>query len=514
MRIWKRAQTVALSALLLTGMTQLAQAQTWDFETGNTTGWSKSGEAFDNQPTFENNVAPRIPGIALGIQGNYWIGTYENRRNATVPLGRIQGDAPQGRMWSDTFSPNRRYIRFLIGGGNDLQNLRVELLRRLPRGQAAPPRTPDGLGGEVNVRDDPFTYTVARVATGRNDEILQPVSWDVQDLNGQTVRIRLVDNSSGPWGHINVDDFQFLDTLPATPPPGGNTVTLTGLTLDVGAVLDVLNSRGNYRIAINGFRVNRQSADDILEGDGRGDEVYLRADVFEINVAGAVVSTQVARTLVMGHNKPIPAGSGAAGFSNPHGDGGLLSGDVFPTSTPWTRRDDPRTDRPPLLVWRGELRNTENMIVVVPSVWEWDSDGPSPEETLWNNRIGPSVVAAMANFTGPLSSWPAGESLVKIIRGPGCSNRQTRPIGSGRQPGLFELPHAILQNIPVVRVSNPSARQLLATPLTDSVITYGDGNTRTVVEAGALPRGVIPINIRDMEDLKGDYTLYLQIEQM
>ena len=33
-------------------------------------------------------------------------------------------------------------------------------------------------------------------------------SWDVQDFIGQQARVRLVDYSSGRWGHINFDDLK------------------------------------------------------------------------------------------------------------------------------------------------------------------------------------------------------------------------------------------------------------------------------------------------------------------
>jgi len=33
-------------------------------------------------------------------------------------------------------------------------------------------------------------------------------SWDVQDLIGKLARVRLIDASSGGWGHINFDDLK------------------------------------------------------------------------------------------------------------------------------------------------------------------------------------------------------------------------------------------------------------------------------------------------------------------
>ena len=34
------------------------------------------------------------------------------------------------------------------------------------------------------------------------------VTWDVIEFYGQKAQIKLVDNSSGGWGHINFDDLK------------------------------------------------------------------------------------------------------------------------------------------------------------------------------------------------------------------------------------------------------------------------------------------------------------------
>ena len=37
---------------------------------------------------------------------------------------------------------------------------------------------------------------------------MERVTWDVMEFYGQMAQIRLVDNSSGAWGHINFDDLK------------------------------------------------------------------------------------------------------------------------------------------------------------------------------------------------------------------------------------------------------------------------------------------------------------------
>ena len=46
---------------------------------------------------------------------------------------------------------------------------------------------------------------VVRNETGNCSETMRLKSWDVQNFIGQRARVRLVDNSSEGWGHINYD---------------------------------------------------------------------------------------------------------------------------------------------------------------------------------------------------------------------------------------------------------------------------------------------------------------------
>ncbi len=71
---------------------------------------------------------------------------------------------------------------FLIGGGCNERNEYVELL----------------VDGDVMF-----------VATGACSETMARVHWDVALHTGRTGQVRVVDASTGMWGHINVDDFRF-----------------------------------------------------------------------------------------------------------------------------------------------------------------------------------------------------------------------------------------------------------------------------------------------------------------
>ena len=108
-----------------------------------------------------------------------------------------------GRLISPPFTVQRRYLSFLIGGGrhtyygnNDPGYVAVNLVhdghvvRTAPRSQWAP----DGC---------------------------DHLAWDwfdLDDLAGTQVRVEIVDQHTGPWGHILVDQIAQTDTPPVSLP--------------------------------------------------------------------------------------------------------------------------------------------------------------------------------------------------------------------------------------------------------------------------------------------------------
>ena len=94
---------------------------------------------------------------------------------------------PHGTATSRPFKIERRYIGFLIGGGNHPNETCINLR----------------VGGKVE-----------RTTTGKNQEALEPASWDVTDLIGKEAMIEIVDRRSDGWGHINVDQIIFSDVPP------------------------------------------------------------------------------------------------------------------------------------------------------------------------------------------------------------------------------------------------------------------------------------------------------------
>lgn len=196
----------------------------WGFELGLAS-WVDSGSAFEFQPVFGNTMrVKRIPQLKqqmddkigggywqdityrIGFRGEYWIGTADNY---TVPQGWLfdseqPSDTRTGELRSKPFTIQKPYITFLVGGTQDPEKLRVELLTK------ADPGTPNTIqiGAEK--------YQVEYSTTGHGQERLHRATWSVDNAFhhaiGKKAFIRIVDEST--TGHINVDDFQFVDTHP------------------------------------------------------------------------------------------------------------------------------------------------------------------------------------------------------------------------------------------------------------------------------------------------------------
>nr|VFK45239.1 MAG: hypothetical protein BECKSD772F_GA0070984_12158 [Candidatus Kentron sp. SD]VFK49708.1 MAG: hypothetical protein BECKSD772E_GA0070983_12197 [Candidatus Kentron sp. SD]VFK80792.1 MAG: hypothetical protein BECKSD772D_GA0070982_11572 [Candidatus Kentron sp. SD] len=75
-------------------------------------------------------------------------------------------------------------MRFLIGGGCDINHVGIAVLLA--------------------------NQKIAN-ATGNCHESMQEKQFDLGAYIGQKLRVKIYDNASGGWGHINVDDIRFED---------------------------------------------------------------------------------------------------------------------------------------------------------------------------------------------------------------------------------------------------------------------------------------------------------------
>ncbi len=140
-----------------------------DFEGKDYGNWKVTGEAFGTRPAHGTLANQQR---VSGFLGEGLVNTY------------LGGDRPHGTLTSPAFEVSRKYINFLIGGGSHADQTCINLL----------------------VEDK-----VVRTATGKDNEKLEWYFWNVEDLQGKTATIQIVDRNSGGWGHINIDQIELAD---------------------------------------------------------------------------------------------------------------------------------------------------------------------------------------------------------------------------------------------------------------------------------------------------------------
>jgi sucrose-6-phosphate hydrolase SacC (GH32 family) len=132
--------------------------------------WQATGTAFNQGPAVATMFSQ------LGI---------ENARDNCVISSKLAGDGPTGTLSSPVFKISRKYISYLISGGDYERDTCLNLL----------------IHGHI-----------VKSATGWGSDRLVPASWDVSRFAGQKAQIQIVDNASGDWGHINVDRIVQTDS--------------------------------------------------------------------------------------------------------------------------------------------------------------------------------------------------------------------------------------------------------------------------------------------------------------
>lgn len=192
-----------------------------DFEGETYTRWNKTGTAFGDGP-IEKQKVPSYQGD-LGAHEKRVVNSHASAPGRNVP----EKDAATGALTSQAFVIERDYITFLIGGGAHPGRTCLNLL----------------------VNDQ-----VVRSATGKNDNRMQPHTFDVRPWAGQSAKLQIVDNEKGPWGNIGIDDIVFSDEpraplVPLGEEPDFGTMGLALLSTGRTAA-DSSSASGNRPLAI------------------------------------------------------------------------------------------------------------------------------------------------------------------------------------------------------------------------------------------------------------------------
>lgn len=125
-----------------------------------------TGNAFTTGPSTGTEMHQNT---VSGFLGNHLLNSFKDG-----------GDGAIGEILSPDFIIAKKYLKFLVGGGNQKKQTSVNLI--------------------VNGK-------TIETATGVNSETLSENTWDVSKYQGKTAQIKIIDYSAYPWGHILADQF-------------------------------------------------------------------------------------------------------------------------------------------------------------------------------------------------------------------------------------------------------------------------------------------------------------------
>lgn len=139
---------------------------TFDFADWTMRGWRIDGD-FAEVPTNSNRMN-------FNSQGKNFIGTCE--------FGNGYRDEFRGVIESPRFTVTKGKMKLLVGGGSG-KGVYVELI-------------------------DAKTRQQLKVERGNNSETMDERTWDVSEYKDRTLQLRIVDEETAGWGHINVGNVR------------------------------------------------------------------------------------------------------------------------------------------------------------------------------------------------------------------------------------------------------------------------------------------------------------------
>ena len=266
--------------------------------------------------------------------------------------------------------------------------------------------------------------------------------------------------------------------------------------LDKKAVRDwAAQHAGRFRVTLTGFTVNKQSSDNILESDGKGDEVYFIVDSARydgyttresripidapfnrgenLRAFGELTERHSLQSIIFGdvnnQKEPVRVCAGSASQV-----GGLRTGDRYPTNEPWNISGTLQRDRLPMLLWEGELRDERDLVVLIPTIWEWDG-GNTEMRTRYSNNVN------------------------LYLMSPGAAIDWNRVVGQDLF-GAGDRPIGLLQNVYPPWVPG------------GLFLTYATAQRAATTSPSRYGTGVVELRYAYQE--KEDYSVYLKIERL
>lgn len=250
-----------------------------------------------------------------------------------------------------------------------------------------------------------------------------------------------------------------------------------------------------YEVTLEGFSAYNETWDHVFEVDGKRDEVYIHSDVRLIdNTAKELFSSQM-RTTVMGDRNGYSYRVQAGSASN---KGGIRTGDHIPYTAPWQRKTTLKIDRPPMLLWSGNLTD-QIAVAITPTIWEWD--GGADLFNTWGKVLvekGPIIARSVANLMLAVSGKPAVLTDAVMTDVESGLNALFSALSyvtgqAGDRPiGIEEVNGKAVFKATTLALNSKIADMVIAN-------NFGYGN------------GVVGVSYKDSSRLAGNYMLYIKV---
>lgn len=292
----------------------------------------------------------------------------------------------------------------------------------------------------------------------------------------------------------------------------------------------VINTKGNsyYRVTAKGFICNRETVDDMLERDGKRDEIYLTSASVLINADGVSMpeTSMKNRSRTFGdiNGRAVEERRAMAGSADGN-LGGIKTGDQLPDVNPWKNNVAAKGDLLPFILWEGELSGGKS-VLITPSIMEWD--GPADFLTaFWHESFMGRILHAPVAF---------GSIPFKMFTGTGINDPFNLGSYDDSTPGVFPPPTVIQQfqnfyKVNYEEFSSSDKQKYLQAISVDS----GRPNDRPIgvsnglynplnikLDASTFSRiantdfgygkGIIPLKFKDESGANGDYTVFYSFE--
>ena len=155
-----------------------------DFQHADYGHWTVEGNAFGKGPLLRADV-PAYQGD-LGGTGDRVVNSHTSAPGATV----AEKDAQTGTLTSPPFKIERKYLKFDIGGGGNVDEVGLALLM-------------DG--------------KPVRRATGRNENHMHTASFSIAEFADKEGVVQIYDHATGDWGNVGVGRIVQTDIPVANP---------------------------------------------------------------------------------------------------------------------------------------------------------------------------------------------------------------------------------------------------------------------------------------------------------